>query len=58
MPDHKREYDRDRTTQVQIRVTHDERDAYDAAASEAGVSRSEWLRGVAAERLSDGEGES
>ena len=32
-----------------------ERDAYDAAAEAAGVSRSEWLRALAAEALSAGE---
>lgn len=51
----KRTYAADRTTQVQVRVTPAERDAYDAAAEAAGVSRSEWLRALAAEALSAGE---
>lgn len=55
MTEPKREYAADRTTQVQVRVTPAERDAYDAAAEAAGVSRSEWLRALAAEALSAGE---
>lgn len=47
----KREWGADRTTHVKVRVTPAERDAYDAAAEAAGVSRSEWLRSVAAERI-------
>lgn len=58
MTEPKREYAADRTTQVQVRVTPAERDAYDAAAEAAGVSRSEWLRALAAEALSAGESRS
>lgn len=42
-----RDYGADRSITIQTRVSAEERDAWDAAAAAAGVSRSEWLRGVA-----------
>ena len=42
-----REYGSDRSVTIQTRVTAGERDAWDAAAAAARVSRSEWLRAVA-----------
>lgn len=42
-----REYAQNRTVRVEMRVSGDERDAWDAAAEKAGQSRSEWLRALA-----------
>lgn len=43
----RRDYGADRSITIQTRVSAEERDAWDAAAGRAGVSRSEWLRAVA-----------
>jgi hypothetical protein len=48
-----RPYRQDRTVKVEVRVTALERDAWDAAAAAAGVSRSEWLRDAAAAQIDD-----
>lgn len=54
MPDPKRDYGADRSEHIKVRVTAAERDAYDAAAEAAGVSRSEWIRAELADVLDDG----
>lgn len=48
-----REYGADRSAKIEVRVTAAERDAYDAAATEAGVSRSEWIRAELADALDE-----
>lgn len=53
-----RPYRQGRTIEVRLRASEHERDAWDAAAAAAGVSRSEWLREAALERIRQQEGES